>query len=103
MRRNEPSGKSITSSAVKWNSSLIFPVNTWSRLSKVRKPKDTVGLTNEGYSFTFHENGYLAVKSFYKDGKLEGEAIIYDFFGNPETINTYKNGKLINTKNLNAK
>ena len=72
-------------------------------ISKVRKPKDTVGLTNEGYSFTFHENGYLAVKSFYKDGKRVGETVLYDFSGNPRVIHTYKNGKLINTKNLNAK
>ena len=72
-------------------------------ISKVRKPKDIAGLTNEGYSFIFHENGYLSVKSFYKDGKLEGETIIYDFFGNPETIKTYKNGKLINVKNLKNK
>ena len=72
-------------------------------ISKVRKPKDAFGLTNEGYVFTFHKNGCLAAKSFYKDGKLDGETILYNRFGNPETINTYKNGKLINIKNLNTK
>ena len=72
-------------------------------ISKVRKPKDIAGLTNEGYSFTFHENGSLNAKAFYKDGKLEGETVLYDFFGNPITINTYKNGKLINVKNLKMK
>ena len=72
-------------------------------ISKVRKPKDIAGLTNEGYSFIFHENGSLNAKAFYKDGKLEGETVLYDFFGNPITINTYKNGKLINVKNLKMK
>ncbi len=71
-------------------------------ISKVRNPKDKYGITNEGYSVEYCESGYLISKAFYKNGKLDGEEILYDNFGNPKTINTYKDGKLINTEYLGS-
>ena len=71
-------------------------------LSKVRKPKDISGSSFEGYSITFNENGALQKKSFFNNGKLEGEEIEYNYFGIPQIINNYKNGNLINTIYLDA-
>ena len=71
-------------------------------ISKVRNPKDKYGITNEGYSVEYCESGYLISKAFYKNGKLDGEETLYDNFGNPKTINTYKDGKLINTDYLES-
>ena len=71
-------------------------------ISKVRNPKDKQGITNEGYFVEYNENGYLGTKAFYKNGKLDGEEIWYDDFGNPKTVNMYKDGKLINTDYLES-
>lgn len=70
-------------------------------ISKVRNPKDKELVTNEGYYFQFYDNGNLSVKSFYKNGKLEGEKISYDVFGSPSIIETYTNGEIKNIKYLN--
>ena len=70
-------------------------------ISKVRSPKDKELVTNEGYYFQFYDNGNISVKSFYKNGKLEGDKISYDIFGDPSVIESYINGEMKNIKYLN--
>ena len=40
----------------------------------------------------FHENGQVAQKGFYKNGKVHGEWIAYDHSGNKKAIGKYSEG-----------
>ena len=63
--------------------------------------KDFQGRTIDGPVFTFYDNGRLKSKAFFKDKKIEGESVLYDYNGEPTRIETYSDGKLDNIKFLN--
>ncbi len=63
--------------------------------------KDFQGRTIDGPVFTFYDNGRLKSKAFFKDKKIDGESVLYDYNGEPTRIETYSDGKLDNIKFLN--
>ena len=48
----------------------------------------------DGYYYTYHDNGVVKTKSFYVDGKKEGEEITYFDDGELKRQSFYVNGLL---------
>ena len=56
--------------------------------------KDFQGYTLEGPVITYYDNGNLKSKGFYKDKKLDGEYVQYNYNGEPSRIDIYENGQI---------